>query len=507
MLRLIVELTSQTLTFDCTAHVTLSQGLVFVGVLQNSPWKDAFGMSWFTLQDLTVTFQLDPEGLFAKLNAGCSSAAGCEYLSIPHNPNLSHGRLLWADPQQFSDPAYVAGLRKIAQANPVLEMMQIKGNSECKLGIGTTDEECEFEQLRDKPLCCDPANGITNYCVTQQKTVPFAQEPNCVSVCPGDRPDMTQKSPDNSTGCVASHDFIRGAMIKGMVAQQKLGFNPLRFGLIASTDNHNSAPGDVEEAGDPGSPLGWQGAHGGQDDDPDERLGVLTNIGRITNPGGLAGVWAEQNTRESIYSALKRGEVFATSGTRMRVRFFAGDYPAGICSQPNELMKQTAYDKGVPMGSDIQPPPSNKSPRFVVQALADEHPLQRTQIVKLWVDSQGNGHERVFDINTYAHPAYVDGACTITYKAPPEQRMSICEEWRDPDWNPGQTASYYPRVFEDASCRWTGYLCAALKKSGQVDCNATPDHACCESSTDSVKKVIQERAWASPVWYTPKAMP
>jgi hypothetical protein len=446
-----------------------------------------------------------PMDLFRKLNASCSAADGCEYLSIPHNPNLSHGRLLWTDPQRFSDAQYVEDLREIARVNPVLEMMQVKGNSECKLGLGTTDEECEFEQLREKPLCCDAANGITQNCIDEPPLppLPFLQEPSCHRVCPGDRPDYNTRSTDNSTGCLASHDFIRGAFLKGMAAQRSLGFNPLRFGLIASTDNHNSAPGDVDEAGPADAPLGWEGAHGGQDDEPAERLDVLTNIGRITNPGGLAGVWAEENTRDALHAALQRGEVFATSGTRMKIRFFAGDYPAGICGQPDAAMKRTAYTHGVPMGGDAAPQ-GGGSPRFVVEALADEQPLQRAQIVKLWVDDGGAGHEKIFDLRSYAPVAEVGDDCAVTPRAPVDSRMSDCLEWQDPEFDPNQTASYYARVFEDASCRWTGHLCNALRRSGQVDCAAAPGHACCtDPESGGVKKIIQERAWSSPIWYSP----
>jgi len=450
----------------------------------------------------------EPLPLFQQLNAACKPEDGCDYLSIPHNSNLSHGRLLWADPERFSDPEYVAGLREIARVNPVLEMMQIKGNSECKLGLGgSTDEECEFEQLRAKPLCCDAANGITENCVAPLPSVPFQGEPNCHEVCPGDRPKENQNEPDNSQGCMASHDFVRGAFVKGLAAQRQLGFNPVRMGLIASTDNHNSASGDVVEAGNAGAPLGWEGAHGGQDDDPEERLDVLTNIGRITNPGGLAGVWAEENTRDSLYRSLKRGEVFATSGTRMRVRFFAGNYPAGLCQQPDEALKRTVYAQGQPMGGDIPQPIGSNRPRFIVQALADEQPLQRSQIVKLWVDAQGEGHEKVFDLQTYAPVADVDASCAVHFKAPPESRMSACHEWQDPEFDAQQNASYYVRVMEDASCRWTGYLCLAMQRSGELDCNATPDHACCGASPEPVKKVIQERAWSSPLWYSPTAVP
>jgi hypothetical protein len=447
----------------------------------------------------------EPIELFNQLNAACDAEEGCEYLSIPHNSNLSHGRLLWADPERFSDPQYVADLREIAQVNPVLEMMQIKGNSECKLGLGTTDEECEFEQLRDKPLCCDPANGITENCTEKLPSLPFVDEVSCHEVCPNDRPDYDTRSPDNSTGCVATHDFVRGAFLKGMQAQQQLGFNPLRFSLIASTDNHNAASGDVDEQGNPGAPYGWEGGHGGQDDDPEERLDVLTNIGRITNPGGLAGVWADQNTRESLYASLRRGEVFATSGTRMRVRLFAGDYPADLCALPDAQMKALAYQRGVPMGADARLTADGGAPAFALQVMADEQPLQRLQIVKLSVDTAGDAHEKVYDLATFAPVADVDDDCTIHYKAATETRMSACMLWHDPDFDSTQTASYYLRAFEDASCRWTGHMCAALRRTGDVDCAATPDHACCPTSSSPVKAVVQERAWSSPIWYTPES--
>jgi hypothetical protein len=448
----------------------------------------------------------EPITLFKALNEACREEDGCEYLSIPHNSNLSHGRLLWADPERFSDPQYVADLREIARLNPVLEMIQVKGNSECKQWLGTsTDEECEFEQLRSKPICCNAAEGITENCVDKPATpaAPYVEQPVCHEVCPGDRAkEGGGGNGDNAHGCMASHDFVRGAFIKGMAAQRQLGFNPARYALIAATDNHNAATGDVDEAGSPDAPYGWAGAHGGQDDDPEERLDVLSNTGSISNPGGLAGVWAEENTREALFAALQRGEVFATSGTRMRLRFFAGDYPPGMCAQSGEAMKRTAYARGVPMGGNLSS--TTATPRFVIQTAADQHPLQRTQVVKLWVDAEGRGHEKVFDVARYAEPATVSERCEVGFKAPPQGRMAVCEEWEDPEFDATQHASYYARVFEDSSCRWTGHLCAALVARDGLDCAATPEHACCASGDDGVKKVIQERAWSSPIWYVPE---
>ena len=462
------------------------------------------------IPELPVSYFEAPNAveLFQQLDAACKPEDGCEFLSIPHNANLSHGRLLWADPERFGDPDYVAGLRRISELNPVMELMQIKGASECKLGLGgTTDEECQFEQLREKPLCCDPAQGITEYCVAKNQSPSFYLSPNCHEVCPGDAPKAIQYTPDNSTGCLASHDFLRGALQKGMRARETLGFNPFQFGLIASTDNHNSASGDVDEGGPEGAPLGWEGAHGGQDDDPGERLGVLTNIGRITNPGGLAGIWAEHNTRDALFAALKRKEVFATSGTRMQLRFFGGNYPAGLCQQGGEALQQQGYRDGVAMGGELRGERLGGPPRFLIQSFADSHPLQRTEVVKLWVDAQGRSREKIHQIASYSGLAEVGEDCAVRFSDPPETRLSACHEWTDPEFDATRPASYYVRSFEDASCRWTGHLCAALKKEGTVDCAAEPEHACCPGHLDSVRQAIQERVWSSPIWYQPAAAP
>jgi hypothetical protein len=216
------------------------------------------------------------------------------------------------------------------------------------------------------------------------------------------------------------------------------------------------------------------------------------------NPGGLAGVWAEKNTRESIWDALYRRETFGTSGTRIRVRFFGGfDYPADLHRSPD--LVTIGYAKGVPMGGDLKAAPSGKSPRFVVWATRDPDsaPLQKIQIVKGWIEN-GKGVAKIYDV-----------ACADGIKADPKTGLcadngaavdiatckigagkgagELSTTWTDPAFDPKIRAVYYVRVLEDPTCRWSTYDAHRLK----VD----PPKA--------VPATVKERAWTSPIWYTP----
>lgn len=214
------------------------------------------------------------------------------------------------------------------------------------------------------------------------------------------------------------------------------------------------------------------------------------------NPGGLAVVWAEQNTRDSIFDGMKQKETYATSGTRPEVRFFAGyDYPTDICSMDADTLAQTGYAAGVPMGSTLGSR-DDKSPRFVVFAKKDQHQLQRIQIVKGWTDAAGDVHEKVIDVvGDTSGSASVD-VDTCETSGPGYDRL--CKLWVDPEYDALQSAFYYARVLENPSCRWSQYEC----NRQAVDCEQ-PDSVpaefagCCAAR---IPKTIQERAWTSPIW-------
>lgn len=388
--------------------------------------------------------------LWQGLEADCREGTpGCEAITIPHNTNWSAGT------------AFGSGVSLNEEITPeetplrvryerLVEMIQHKGESECALFPGVTDEGCGFEKAPN----------------------PYGyQEP-------------------------ASMDFTRDALKRGLEIEGALGANPLAFGQIGSTDTHLGTPGLVKERGHPG--------HGGAGRPGNDVLDTpgppdLTTM----NPGGLAVVWAEENSRDAIFAAMRRRETYATSGTRPSLRFFGGwGYDASICASPS--LARAAYDGGVPMGGDLPARPEGaSSPTFVVSALRDPHPngadLDRVELVKGWLED-GEAREAVLTIAGGDTGASVDPA---TCERRGAGRKGLCDVWTDPDFDPGQAAFYYVRLREVPSCRWTQWACLDANVSC-ADPSGAPEgwEYCCG---DEVPKTIQERAWSSPIWYRPDA--
>jgi hypothetical protein len=350
-----------------------------------------------------------------------------------------------------------------------VEIFQAKGGSECASGVGNTDEQCGFENLW-------PA-------------------------CSAEQLKVRAQNGQHASRCVGPSDLVRNGLREGLLAQRRWGVNPFKFGIVAATDNHNATPGDTAE-------NGFNGHSGVNDATPGKRLGIeqdtLARVrGRlpaVTNPGGLAAVWAEENTRESIWDALKRRESFGTSGTRIRVRVFGGyDFPADLHLQHDAVA--TGYASGVPMGGDLPVSDAGRAPSFVVWALRDANsaPLQRIQIIKGWAHGEGTD-ERVYDVacsdgvqpDPRTHRCADNGAavnlanCEISAD---RGAAELSATWTDPEFDAGDAAFYYVRVLENPVCRYSQRDALALGVA----------------HPGNVPRTIQERAWSSPIWYTPPA--
>jgi hypothetical protein len=396
-------------------------------------------------------------GLWRALDRDCIEGLdGCDVLAIPHNSNWSNGNMFIAEYPE-GDEVELASLR--ARLEPLIEIYQHKGDSECSNGLanplGAPDELCEFEKLR---------TGVFEDC--------------------GEGTGMRGMV---NGGCVSRLDFARGILTEGLREQQRIGVNPYKLGLMASTDTHNGTPGAVEE-------YNYPGHFGAAEGSSAQRLTGTLPGGPLNSPGGLIAVWAEQNSRESLFDAMRRRETYGTSGPRIAVRMFGGwDLPADICGRAD--LVELGYERGVPMGGDLPTPPeAGAAPGFVVQALKDPGTattpgtdLERIQIIKGWVDADGQSHVEVFDIAGGQNGASVDTSTCATEGAGDAQ---LCGYWVDPDHDPAERAWYYARVVENPVCRWTTRDCNALAAAGE-DLPA----AC-----DTAIAVIQERAWTSPIW-------
>ena len=216
--------------------------------------------------------------------------------------------------------------------------------------------------------------------------------------------------------------------------------------------------------------------------------------GVIHNGGGLAGVWAVENSRDALFEALRNRETFGTSGPRIVMRFFGGwGYPDDLCARAD--LVEVGYADGVPMGGDLTAAPEGQAPTFVVNVMRDPAdwatPLQRVQIIKGWLDADGKQRERVYDVAGNA-----DNGATVdlkTCQAKGAGADSLCGVFVDPDFDPAERAFYYARAVENPTCRWSTRVCLTLPEAERPET--------CTSGI--VKPTIQERAWSSPIWYTP----
>jgi hypothetical protein len=421
--------------------------------------------------------------MWSRLQAECLDAGnGCDVLTIPHNSNL--GGAFSVIPAMFFDPQDAEAAAQRAAFEPLVEIYQDKGSSECRFdprfgeGTGTNDELCDFELLEGPTVL--QASGVGGGGGAQ------------------------------GTGTFAPSDFdtrawVRNVLKDGMVLEQQFGVNPFKLGIIASTDSHNGT-------------MGWNP----EDETFPGHLGIedaIPTVGQNTmqnSSGGLAVAWAEENSRDAIFEALKRKETYGTSGTRPIVRFFGSfDFKGNEC---NGNIPRNGYKSGVPMGADLPDPKKpGSAPSFLVAAWMDDFigtPLQQVQIIKGWVDANGDTHEQVVTVaGDPNNGATVDQSCGRVGGGD----ESFCTVWTDPTFDPAEPAFYYVRVLENPVCRYSTHYCQQNYGVNPLspDCQdqldglseAEQEEAafCCknETSIPIVQPVIQERAWTSPIWYKP----
>ena len=377
---------------------------------------------------------------------------GIELIAIPHNANISDGRM-YALTTNDGDPIDLKYTQTRMRNEPVSEVLQIKGQSMAHPALSPNDEFADFEVYQNTLGRSEP---------------------------------RVQSQPKGS--------FVREAFKDGLAIEQNVGGNPFKFGVIGSSDCHNGAA-NVEEDNN----IGKSGV---QDPTPAIRMADLpaNPRNRQASVAGVAGVWAKENTREAIFDSFQRKEVFATSGPRIKVRFFASwDFDTLNFDQENWAL--TAYQLGIPMGGDLARPPStvDRSPSFLIHAIKDGEGanLDRIQVVKGWVDKTGETHEKIFDaawsgnrlkaangtlpavgntVNT-SNATYTNDIGAITLQT----------IWTDPEFDASLSAFYYLRVLEIPTPRWTTYDAVAVGVPLPTD----------------VPPTIQERAWSSPIWYKP----
>ncbi len=417
-----------------------------------------------TVPSRVVSFEtvFTPQGLWSRLRSEClEGLPGCDVLAIPHNSNFSQG-LMFNPVNEDGSPLSAEDAEFRARMEPIVEVFQHKGSSECKPGILSNDERCSFESYDKSSLIGPPV--------------------------PAGIPPLS---------------YVRNGLKEGLVQEELIGANPFQFGMIGATDAHNADSGKTNE-----NDYRNTGHIGGLDWEPRRILAFLPASGIESNGGGLAFVWAEENTRDAIFDALRRREVYATSGTRPVLRMFGGwDMPANTCDMQN--MVEVADQNGVPMGGTLPALPGgeSQSPKFFISVLQDPGsegapgtPLERIQVVKGWVDDSGEAQEKVFDVAGGDLPADVD---LNTCETSGEGYATLCTVWTDPEFDPTQRAFYYARILENPVCRWSTLLCNELG----VDCNdienVPEDFANCCHSTIEAQRSIQERAWSSPIWYKP----
>ena len=401
----------------------------------------------------------DPEDLW-KWMQGYEQKTGGRLLAIPHNGNLSNG-LMFDDVTYTGKPLDRDYAERRMRWEPIYEVTQMKGDGEAHPALSPFDEFADYETW-------DKAS--------------FGTQPKTKDMLP--------------------REYAREAFKRGLSYEAKLGANPFKFGLIGSTDSHTALStaeednyfGKVTLLEPSSDPIRFEEVIAGRTAPKGSQI-----FARQIGAAGLAAVWARENTREALWDAMKRKEVYATTGTRLLVRIFGG-FEFGAQDLYRSDFAKHGYDKGVPMGGNLKKAPKGKSPAFLIRALRDVDGanLDRIQIVKGWVDGSGRRRERVFNVawsgdrKPYPNSGRLPPVGNTVNVKEATYSNSIGAPvlqgyWKDPSFRPAERAFYYVRVLEIPTPRWTTIDAKVFGVKRPTDVPAS----------------IQERAYTSPIWYTP----
>ena len=397
----------------------------------------------------------DPEKLW-EFMAAYEKKTGGRILAIPHNGNISNGQM-YAEVIKGKDMTRDYAERR-ARWEPLMEVTQEKGDGEAHLKLSPEDEFADYGTW-----------------------------------------DFGDSFGNPKEDWMLQYEYARSTLRNGIRLEDKLGANPFKYGMIGSTDNHVSMTTTREEnyfgklPNEEPSPKRYKGAFL-----RDKKTGEVIVSSWQLVASGLVAVWARENTREAIFDAMARKEVYATTGTRLTVRIFGGwDF------QPDEVQRPDfaaqGYARGVPMGGDLTNGPAGKAPTLMIRALRDPDGanLDRIQIIKGWLDKDGKTQERIYDVACSDNRSIEKRRCNKAVGSTVDVAdasytnsigdVMLMAHWKDPDFDPKQRAFYYVRVIEIPTPRWTAY---DAKRFGIT-------------MPKEVTMTVQDRAYTSPIWYTP----